>query len=121
MVSVGVSAGSSKNPVRKTPFGERPRYDGRAVKTGHPGRTQTADARLVKAALWSLSYRAIESLLERLLRREYSRSKERSNNSIGEPSEYRPRNLPGKNRMLCRLSYRLVDVRAGIEPARGGL
>jgi hypothetical protein len=26
---------------------------------GHPGRNQTADARLVRAALWSLSYRAV--------------------------------------------------------------
>ena len=26
---------------------------------------------------------------------------------FGESSEYRPRNLPGKNRVLCLLSYRL--------------
>ena len=59
MISFGVPAGNSVNPVRKTSLREKPRYDGRAVKTGHPGRNQTADARLVRAALWSLSYRAI--------------------------------------------------------------
>ena len=32
--------------------------DGYAAQVGHPGRNQTADARLVRAALWSLSYRA---------------------------------------------------------------
>ena len=33
--------------------------DGRAVKTGHPGRNRTASLRFVRAALFSLSYRAI--------------------------------------------------------------
>ena len=66
--------------------GKRPWYDGMAAKTGHPGRTCTATLRFVKAALLCLSYRA----------------------SSGESSESRPRNLPGKNRVLCLLSYRSV-------------
>ena len=37
---------------------------------------------------------------------------------FGESSEFRPRNLPGKSRVLCLLSYRFVKVRAGIEPAQ---
>lgn len=57
-----------------------------AAKSGRPGQTCTATLRFVRAALLSLSYRALS----------------------GESSESRPRNLPVKSRVLCRLSYRSV-------------
>ena len=57
---------SARQPgIRRTRTAEHvvhecPWYDGRAVKTGHPGQSRTASLRFVRAALFYLSYRAID-------------------------------------------------------------
>ena len=147
--SFGAPAGNSGNPDHRTICAKH-RYDGIAVKTGHPGRICTATLRFVRAALPCLSYRALirgvapwATLLQAysaLYERAPARDTKRRNwgrtdismrlsdelqvqlkisvrpqlSRIGESSEYRPRNLPGKNRVLCLLSYRLVGSKGRI-------